>query len=1041
MQLKLQIPNPKFQRNRKTGSSIAQRPCAEHGFWGFPFRVCQFLWSLGFVIWSLGFVSFCLCGERDADEFQVKRQEVFEFAEKPTVTREGDQVTIRFESKGYCDVTVAVEDTQGKIIRHLACGVLGPKAPPPLQQNSLKQILIWDGKNDQGRYADDKDAVSIRVSLGLQPVFERNLFWEPKRRHGREAPLFQVAPEGVYVYDGGNGLDFVKLYRHDGTYLRTLYPFPADAIARVKGIQRMTYPQDGESLPVKPTFLQQTFLTCGNLYGYEYPKKYAVDAAQADGDCHYAMYGNASSILAVAGGRIALGKTYLFRFATDGTSGGMEAEGPCCAIITGARGNGAQGKKMAVAPRSAALSPDGKTLYLTGYNFCHYGKATRDIVTSGDWQTHHCVMKMALDGEEAPTLFAGSSAGVSPASGSSAGVSPASGRRDAGGTFGTDNKSFRVPASVAVDRAGRVYVADFMNDRVQVFAPDGSYLKSLASPRPSIVSLDGKTGDIYVFSAIVHNRFLAQKEEKIAPQLTVFGPFEPPVPAGETPALQKKVSCPLPEGFGSGQVTYLYSGMGFPLSAAVDGYTTPPTIWLANEWQRENVLSRGKISYHNISLFTLEDGKLKRIHAFADDVAQSVKRAEPARYARPRLYANPKTGKVYVGEGEAFDYKSFKTLLELDPDTGAINLCPIPFDAEDMCFDHNGYVYLRTVAVVARYEFETWREIPWDYGEARKGVCTSASSDRKEANVISGLILPADGGWHHGGLAVSLRGHIAVACGLNVEPPKERYETGEHAQAGLAYSPRMYPGRAVAGRGGAPLIHIWDERGKVVADDAVPGISGNTYGIGLDADNALYMMLNSTRVLDGKTYPNKLSGTLVKAMPGKARFLSDKGALALPEGERPKRPPDLVGAGLGVAWAEGVEWLYGGVGYDGKNAGVGCGCWNARAAFDYFGRSFGPELHRYRIAVLDRNGNLILRLGRYGNGDSATGETPVVRTTTGPVVGADEVGMVHGAYLATHTDRRLFIADPASDRIFSVKLNYHATEKVALKSVSDRAGK
>jgi hypothetical protein len=46
--------------------------------------------------------------------------------------------------------------------------------------------------------------------------------------------------------------------------------------------------------------------------------------------------------------------------------------------------------------------------------------------------------------------------------------------------------------------------------------------------------------------------------------------------------------------------------------------------------------------------------------------------------------------------------------------------------------------------------------------------------------------------------------------------------------------------------------------------------------------------------------------------------------------------------------------------------------------------------------------------------------------------------MVHGAYLATATDRRLFVADPASDRIFSVKLEYHATEKLLLKNVPDQ---
>jgi nucleoside permease NupC len=85
------------------------------------------------------------------------------------------------------------------------------------------------------------------------------------------------------------------------------------------------------------------------------------------------------------------------------------------------------------------------------------------------------------------------------------------------------------------------------------------------------------------------------------------------------------------------------------------------------------------------------------------------------------------------------------------------------------------------------------------------------------------------------------------------------------------------------------------------------------------------------------------------------------------------------------------------------------------------------------VAVLDRAGNLILRIGRYGNADSAGAASRVP-------LGGDEVGMVHGAYLATITDRRLFVADSASDRIYSVKLGYHATERVALKGVPD-AGK
>jgi hypothetical protein len=937
------------------------------------------------------------------DEFKVKRKGPFAFAQKPKLRRRGDRITISFATKAHCDVTVAVENAAGKIVRHLACGVLGDKAPPPLRKGSLEQELVWDGKDDQGRYIDDKESHSVRVSLGLDPVFEKDLFSEPKRRHGREAPIFQVAEEGVYVYDGGNALDFVELYGHDGKYLRTVYPFPADKISKVRGLNMRTYPQDGLTLPIKPTFLQQTFLTCGNFYDYEHKKQFRIKAIPSYGSAHYGMYGSASSILAVGGGRLALGKMYLFRMATDGSSGGMKVEGPSISLITRGTGRATRGKDVAAVPRSAALSPDGKTLYLTGYNFCHYGKASNDIVTSGKWETFHCVMKKSLADDEPVKLFAGSLKK---------------------GVPGSEAAGFKVPASVATDKAGRVYVADYMNDRVQIFSPGGKLLKSVRVSKPAVVSINGKTGELYVFTALVYNIFLVKKAEKIRPALTVFGPF------GD---LEKRASCPLPKGYGGGRVNYLYSGMGFPLSAAVDGYTDPPTVWLANEWRRENVLSRGKIRYHNMQLFSFKGGRLELKRDFGAEVAKSVKRARPAPYARPRLYFNPGNGRLYVGEGEAYVYKSFKTLIEINPDTGRIRIVPIPFDAEDMCFDHNGFAYLRTINVVARYNPGSWREIPWDYGEERKRTYTSSSSDRKEADVISGLVLPANGGWHHGGMFVSLRGYLAVACGYHVELPKEKTITGGPVTGGRTYMPPMYPGRAVGGRGGAPLIHVWDKHGKLQLRDVVPGISGQTYGIGLDQRNAVYMMSSCTRIIDGKRYPNKLSGTLIKVVPGRPRLVSrDKGKLKLSPTEAPKRSPDLVGSGMGTGWAKGVEWMYGGVGYDGKNAGVGCACWNARATFDYFARSFAPELDRYRVAVLDSAGNLILRIGRYGNRDSAGPKSRVP-------LGGDEVGMTHGAYLAVDTDRRLFVADPANDRIFSVRLGYRATERVALKDVPDEA--
>jgi hypothetical protein len=208
-------------------------------------------------------------------------------------------------------------------------------------------------------------------------------------------------------------------------------------------------------------------------------------------------------------------------------------------------------------------------------------------------------------------------------------------------------------------------------------------------------------------------------------------------------------------------------------------------------------------------------------------------------------------------------------------------------------------------------------------------------------------------------------------------------------------------------------------------------------GLHIDQHDALTVMASPARILDGEKYFNEMSGTLIKVRPSKARVMGSTGRAPLPLGQesRPERPPDVYNSHLGTAWVEGAEWMYGGVGYCGFNtarAGGGCDCWHSRFVADYFNRSFAPEIGHYSVAVLDANGNLILRVGRYGNAESAGPKSPVP-------LGGDEVGLVHAAYVGVHTDRRLFIADAGNARIASVKLGYHATHTVPLRDVPDQA--
>jgi hypothetical protein len=261
-----------------------------------------------------------------------------------------------------------------------------------------------------------------------------------------------------------------------------------------------------------------------------------------------------------------------------------------------------------------------------------------------------------------------------------------------------------------------------------------------------------------------------------------------------------------------------------------------------------------------------------------------------------------------------------------------------------------------------------------------------------------------------------------VSC-YNVETAPPRDQASEITDAakiaaGRPWTPTLYPGRQRWGE-----VHVWDAHGQVLYEDAFAGLP-MVDGIALDASDAIYVLAGPNRVLDGTPYFLERAETLMKARPGEGKLLaaSDKG-VPVPLGNgKPDRPFDLFRGG--GYWAEGVQWMYGGVGYGGFNSakgGGGCACWHTRFALDYFGRSFAPEIDHFSVAVLDANGNLILRLGRYGNADSAGPDSLVP-------LGGDEVGLMHGAYVAVDTDRRLFIADGGNARILSVKLNYHTSE-------------
>ncbi|MCK6474873.1 MAG: hypothetical protein L6R28_24405 [Planctomycetes bacterium] len=930
-------------------------------------------------------VSSCLGSMRSfaastAEEFKVKRAETFEFASPPEITREGDRVTVTFESKAACDATVAVQTTEGKIIRHLASGVLGENAPPPFAKTSLKQTLVWDGKDDSGKYVDDADSLEVRVSLGLKPQFERTLFWSPYKRVGFPYPSLASAPEGVYVAES-YGVGHVRLFDHDGNYVKAVYPFPAEKVGAVQGLKTHAFAVDGIERPLKTGYLQATLLAAGTG---EY------DAEEI------------STIAWGAGGKIAVLQEKLNRIAADGSSGGLPFYGPKVGVDIPRDAGGWGHKECTSAPLSAAFSPDGKTLYLAGYQF--------DSWRNRSWLG--VVYKMDYASDKPPEVFAGK-----PEPGEHLG--------------GTGNGEFRCATSVDTDAQGRVYVSDYGNNRVQVFGADGKFLKAVAVATPGRVNVHRKTGEIFVFSYLLSNRLIKDGEQVFPCKLFHFGAFDDPKQLGA-------YDLPM-EGY-AGKAGWHFRG-GIEQRMALDAWGDKPRFWLQNGYaggveHSDDGSFRQLVQGWDaagVQIVELAGKKLKVVKRFVDVAKEDVQRATPPILWRQRLVVNPKTGKLYVAEGDCGVMKAVNQLVEVDPDNGKIKLVELPLGSEDLCFDQDGLIYLRTDQYVSRFDFRTGREVPFDYGEELENH--SWGMGARGANLIAALPTPGHRSfnfWQLGGIDINVKGHLAVTtCNGNGMTDAPQWQRGEahFTYEGGKYVPGLYPGRKRWGE-----IHIYDRHGQKVVEDALPGIA-HLNGIGLDADNNLYLLSASQRLDNGKPFDPKLprdaSGTLLKVPAGKAKVLNagQQGVpIPLTPESQPKRGLELKGYTTG--WVENAEWFYGNVGF--STPGM-CICWNTRFDLDYFNRSFAPEPMINAVTVLDASGNVILRTGKYGNVEDGK---PLV-AEGGPAaphaIGGDEVALFYACYVAADTDHRLFIADAGNGRILSVKLGYHAEKSVPLK--------
>ena len=396
-----------------------------------------------------------------------------EFVAPPRVERDAQQTVVSFTLKKSADVEVAVLNAKGKIVRHLAAGVLGGKNPPPPPLKvGLSQKLVWDGKNDLGKPALG-GPFQIRIRGGMTVKFGRTIGGSPYT--GSVVVMPYRAPVNGLTVDSDGNL-YIKMmssvgshgnsgmwpwhlrkFDRQGKYRETVLPYsPSTERGKAHGIKLIDAPGH-RFTPVNQNSLYPVFSVLGNeIVGRSLGNEIVFVSSEMRRLNYFSIDGS---------NRIRSRQMW-----------SAEAKLNC--------------------PRwldiQVAFSPDGRYAYYSNVAGTAYdGKKPEDI--DPKWPQGRIYRQDLTDPEADPVAFFDIEL-------------PDWNQKKYWMPSAWDKKT--AAAGIDTDAKGNVIVCDLVNQQVVEIGPDGKQLSATDVPWPDKVMVSRKTGDLYVISRKISRGFL-----------------------------------------------------------------------------------------------------------------------------------------------------------------------------------------------------------------------------------------------------------------------------------------------------------------------------------------------------------------------------------------------------------------------------------------------------------------------------------------------------------------------------------------------------